>query len=119
MLICDQVITEAETNKKSLIGLFDNVLWPGHPLALQTSIFAKLTDAEGHYRFRIEFVQVETGNRLAQADLEDAHIPDRLGFADLVLRMPMVTPAAGQYEFRLFANDSYVGRAVFTARPSP
>jgi hypothetical protein len=119
MLLCDQVITEAGSNKKSLIGTFDGVLWPGQPVVLPVAIYAKITDAEGSYRFHIDYVYVPTDKRLARVTLDHpVEIPDRLRFSELALHLPAPVPEPGLYEFRLFANDAYVGRAVFSAYPA-
>jgi hypothetical protein len=118
MLLCDQIITESETNKKSLIGLFDTVFWPGHPALITGAIYAQLTDAEGHYRFRIDFVHATTERRIGSASVDQPlHLTDRLGFYELAVRMPIPVAEPGTYEFRLYANDAYIGRTVLLAKP--
>jgi hypothetical protein len=118
MLLCDQIITEAQTNKKSLIGTFDTVFWPGQPVLIPVAVYAKLTDAEGRYQFRIDYVHAATEQRLARGSLDPpVEITDRLGFYELAVRMPVPIQDIGTYEFRLLANDSYIGRAVLAVRP--
>ena len=58
MLVCDYVITERGTNKKSLIGVFENIGAGTFPCThFAMSIYIKLTDAQGAYQFRLELVQ--------------------------------------------------------------
>ncbi len=116
MLLCDMAIIEAGTSKKTLVGIFDRVLWPGAALTLSVSVYAKLTDAEGHYRFRLDYVHTASDRLLVQSEsTAPLLIPDRLQSYELVLRLPAVVDEPGLYEFRLFANDVYLGRAAFTA----
>ena len=42
MLICDTVITEVGTNKKSLIGLFENISASSFPAYPSLSVFVNL-----------------------------------------------------------------------------
>jgi hypothetical protein len=61
MLVCDQAIREAETNKVSLVGIFDQIRGAEFPLAWArpTAVYARVTDAEGHYQMRLELVRLE------------------------------------------------------------
>ena len=115
MLLCDQAIVEAGTNKKTLVGIFDRVNVVG--VGLTPGVYAKLTDAEGRYRFRIDYVHVPTDRMLGQAETPDLiEVRDRLESFELVVRFPAVVDQPGLYEFRLFANGAYVGRTTFSAQ---
>ncbi len=115
ILVCDMAIIEADTGKKTLVGIFDRVIWSGITLTFPVSVYAKLTDAEGNYQFRVDYVHVTTDRLLAQTQTTTPfQIPDRLQPSDLVLRLPAVIDQPGMYEFRLLANEVYLGRAAFT-----
>ena len=49
MLICDQIIVDEQTKKKSLIGIFDNINSLAFPASVNCAIYAKMADAEGGY----------------------------------------------------------------------
>jgi hypothetical protein len=110
-LLCDQIITEANTTKKSLIGLFDRLfvrsLPAFHPVVW---VFAKLADAEGEYKFRVEVVRLESDRPVGRAISPNAEVPSRLQNIDLVLRLPIPFEELGTYEFQLYANDVWIGR---------
>src|ERR1035441_8953551 len=59
MLVCDQVIGEQGTGKKSLIGIFDNLHAPGFPTQTRLAVYVKLADAQGNYKFRIRLVKLK------------------------------------------------------------
>src|SRR5437899_3153524 len=102
-LVCDQVIQEAGTNKKSLIGMFDRIYAKQVPAAGGPFwLFAKIVDAEGNYSFRIEVVKLETDKQIGRMDMPPMPVPDRLAGAELVLRIPMLPfEEYGTYEFNL------------------
>jgi hypothetical protein len=117
ILICDQVIVDEKSKKKTLVGVFDTinaVEFPAnHP---RVSIYARMTDAEGQYDFRIEHVQVKTDKLLFKGEILGVTVPDRLKMHELVLELQNVPlPESGEYEFRLWANDKYIGRVKFIA----
>lgn len=117
ILICDSVIVDERSKKKTLVGIFDNINSREFP-AVHTSlaVFARLIDAEGEYSFRIDYVQVKEDKLLVRAEIPGVTIPDRLKIHDLVIEPPGIQlPEPGEYEFRLFANDRYLGRTKFTA----
>lgn len=115
MLVCDSVINDAATGKASIIGVFDTVWSPTFPTQRAVSLYIRMTDAAGSYKVKLQFVRLEKDEVLAT--VEGAFTAeDRLRFVELSLGLPPVDlPAAGKYEFRLWANNRYVGRATFNA----
>jgi len=60
MLICDSVITDKGTNKKSLIGVFEHINAFKFPCVHHSlAVYIKLTDARGKYRFRLELIDLQ------------------------------------------------------------
>ena len=116
MLICDHVITEVGTNKKSLIGVFENIntiKFPIiHPLL---AVYIKLTAAKGQYRFRIELVDLNNNLVLGKAEIpQDIHINNPLGTHELVFNLGgLKFNNPGQYEFRIFANEKIFAQKTF------
>lgn len=116
ILLCDSVINDAYTSKKTLVGLFQNLVAPNFPLNAKIWFFARLTDAQGKYAFRVVFVHLDEDRRLQEYVTPELEAATRLGFVELALEMGgLLLPKPGTYEFQLFANDVYIGRTVMTA----
>ena len=116
MLICDYVITEQGTNKKSLIGIFEHIgtaQFPATHTAL--SVYVKLTDAMGDYQFRLELVDLQDETAVANCEAPDhVEIDSPLASHELVFNLRglrFLHP--GEYEFRIFANDRIFGQKKF------
>ncbi len=115
ILLCDNIIIEAETYKKTLVGLFENVFAQGFPSFHQMGIYLKITDAEGSYRFRVDYVDVSRDQILDRRDIGPAEITDRLSPGEIVVKIGVPIPEPGTYEFRFYANDFYLARTAFRA----
>ena len=89
MLICDYVITERGTNKKSLIGVFENIgaaTFPCTHFAL--SVYIKLTDAQGGYQFRLELVDLQSDIMIGKSEMpEEVRVPSPLDAHELVFNL--------------------------------
>ena len=114
MLICDQVIRDGETNKASLIGLFDNILahtFPTtHPML---TVYARIADAEGEYNFKLELINLENNQKVGEETVT-SEVGDRMIMQDLVFRVHGLRfESPGNYEFRLFADSQFVGHHSF------
>lgn len=114
MLICDQVIVEHGTGKKSLIGVFEQINAFSFPTQTRLAIYVKLVDASGHYDILIRLVNLKDETKVAeikaQANLEQGAAAEfAVNIAGIVL------PEAGKYEFQLYANDTYLHRVTMNA----
>src|SRR5713101_1532169 len=102
MLLCDQIIVDAQTQKKSLIGIFENFNAMVFPAIANISVYAKLADAEGQYKFKIRVVHLRD-ERLIGEVFADGMIQTRLEPVDVaVYLMGFTVPDPGKYEFQLF-----------------
>ena len=113
MLICDYVITERETNKKSLIGVFENIGAATFPCThFAMSVYIKLTDAQGGYQFRLELVDLQSDLMIGKSEIpEEVRVPSPLDAHELVFNLRGVRFLhPGIYEFRIFANDRIFGQ---------
>jgi hypothetical protein len=113
-LMCESVIHDAETQKKTLVGVFDRLLSSSAPLQVAgLGLYAKLVEGHGNYTFKIRMVNLKDESLVLDistpANWSRAEAP--LEFGVNFRGVPI--PAFGDYEFQLFANDIYVGRAVF------
>jgi hypothetical protein len=118
ILLCDHIIIEQGTGKTSLIGIFDDLNVPQVPVAQGLGFFARLTDAEGHYQFTIREVYLgEQEKVLGRVDVNPIDAVDRLGMIHLSLNLPPLPfPDFGRYEFQLFADEIYLGRATLQVK---
>jgi len=117
ILLCDTIIVDERSKKKTLVGIFDVIYAKEFPAKHRPlSVYVRLTDAEGEYQFRIDYVQVKTDKLLGRGNIPPISITDRLKTHELIMEFPPIDiPEPGEYEFRLWANDRYIGRAKFTA----
>lgn len=116
MLICEKIITEAETNIKSLIGVFDRMNATEFP-AVHGSfwIFTRISDAEGNYAFGMDIVHLESETVVAKLNIPNVLVPSRLVNADVLFHVTgIILKAPGTYEVQITANDVWVGRTVMT-----
>ena len=113
-LTCEKIITEADTNNKTLVNVFDRVTGPKFPLLYGPIwIYARLVDAEGHYTFRVEFNHLETEKQVAKTDDMNADLTDRLQAFDFALQFQAIGfESPGSYEVLIFANDVLIGRTT-------
>lgn len=114
-LICDTIIIDSLTGKKSIIGAFTH-LWARtfpcqHP---QVGVYFSLTDAEGQYAFDIHLVYLDKDQMVGKGSLPPINIASRLTTHDFGVNIPtLVFPAPGRYEFRLYANGSFITQKDF------
>lgn len=119
MLICDQVITEQETNKKSLIGIFETVGAFQFPFAHPAlSVYIKLTDAQGKYKFRLELLDLQKDTVIGKGEIpQEIVMTSPLQTHELVFQLGgLKFSHPGEYEFRIFANDKIFGQKTFWAK---
>ena len=116
MLVCDQVITEQGTNKKSLIGIFERIGAPTFPMVLaRISVYVKVVDAIGKYKFKLRLVTLKDEKLVAEIDI-DAEIKDSRYGSEFALNMGnLPLPEPGKYEFQLYAGDIYLHRVTMEA----
>ena len=116
MLVCDQIITETGTNKKTLIGVFDNFFSLSYPGLIQRlAVYVKMADAMGSYLFKLRFVKLKDEAVIGEIGIQ-ALIPDMSQYGELALNMGGVPlPEPGKYEIQLYAGDQYLHRVVINA----
>jgi hypothetical protein len=120
MVICDLVITEQETNKKSLIGIFESVNAESFPCIHHfMSVYIKMTDANGTYKFHLDLVDLKTDGVIAKGEIpHEIKIDNPLSSHELVFNLKGLRfMHPGEYEFRIYANDRIFGQKTFIVRP--
>jgi hypothetical protein len=122
LLICDQVIDDKASNKKSAIGIFNMILVGKLPTAIhQMAILASLTEISGKVELELRLVR-DADDAILFSGKGTVEAPDPLAVVDLIFSMTGVQiPAAGQYAFELLASGEILGRRRFQVflRPPP
>lgn len=113
MLVCDQIVAEQGTNKKSLIGIFEIVAAFAFPTVIpRLSVYVRLVDGLGKYPFKLRVVKLKDETLLADVDVE-GDLPDQMHATELVFNfMGFAVPEAGKYEFQLYTRDTYLHRVT-------
>jgi len=116
-LVCDVAVTDPNTGKNNLIGIFNRVNVGKFPTTRRMSLYVKVTDAEGDYDTEVRYVQVGSGKVLAQAQGK-LHSASRLASAELLIPFPpLPIPAEGRYEFQVWTNSVFLGATFIDAVP--
>lgn len=115
ILVCDSVILDSVTGKKSIIGTFTHLWAARFPCQHhQMGVYFCLTDAEGNYEFELRLVYLDQDQLIGKASLSPVDIKDRLQIHDFGVNIPsLVFPGPGRYEFRLFANGYFITQKDF------
>ncbi len=115
MLLCDLVIVDQQSNKKSLIGVFDRLYALAFPAPLNCAVYAKLADAEGQYAFRLRIVNLKDEKLLTEIEMQ-ANVQTRSEPVEVAAQlMGIPIPEPGKYEVQLYSDDVYLGRVTLQA----
>ncbi|NKB81812.1 MAG: hypothetical protein GKS05_08000 [Nitrospirales bacterium] len=114
-LVCDSVIIDSLTRKKSIIGTFTHLWAAQFPCQHhQMGVYFCLTDAEGTYQFELRLVYLDNDQLIGKARLSPVEIKDRLEINDFGINIPsLIFPGPGRYEFRLFADGQFITHKDF------
>lgn len=115
-IVCDTVIQDAATNKRTLVGVFDHVNSPHVPFALNNvGLYAKMVEGAGKYSFRIRLVNLKDESPVLEIGIDgDWSKPDFP--MELGVNLAGVPIAEfGTYEFQLYCDDIFLGRALLKA----
>ena len=122
MLICDKVIAEEGTGKKSLIGIFEGIGSKAFPFTHNfLSLYIKLTDAQGSHNFSLNLVDLDDSSIIARAEMPNAvDIPSPLNFHELIFNFGGLRfKHPGKYEFQIFSNNEIFGLKTFLVDQIP
>lgn len=114
LLICDQVIDDRLTRKKSVIGLFNTVIVPGVPATInRLVVLASVTEIVARTPLELRLVR-DADNAVLFRSAGHVEAPSPLATVDLVFQMQGVRiPEPGQYAFELLSSGQILGRRRF------
>jgi hypothetical protein len=115
-IVCDTVIQDAATQKRTLVGVFDRIQSPTLPLILHSiGLYAKLVEGSGSYEMKVRLVNLKDESPVMEIKVGAKWtMPD----APMELAFNMSGIPIGQfgvYEFQLYANDIFLGRSLMKA----
>lgn len=114
LLICDQVIDDKLSNKKSAIGIFNTVLVAKCPTQIhQMAILASVTEIASKVEMELRLIR-DSDDVVLFSGKGAVEAPNPLAVVDLLFAMQGVhIPEAGQYAFELLSGGELLGRRRF------
>lgn len=110
ILLCEKIIEEAVTGKKSLVNIFTGINSLGLPVIMSMGLYARMIDGEGNYEFKIDLVHLPTDRKIGTIVMPSIHATDRLRAMEVVIHIPRIEfPEFGKYEFQLFGDNVFLG----------
>jgi len=105
MMICDMVIQDVKTHKKSLIGIFSQINAAQAPICHpRISVFVALTEGNGHYPCELRCIRDDDDQLIMNArGALDFRDPTQVLELVFDLNGP-VFPAFGRYRFEFLAD---------------
>jgi len=109
IVVCDQIIEDKLTNKKSLIGIFNQIGAGSFPCRHpHMAVFVSLTEGRGGCAARLRIAQEDAGTVVAelngQIQFPDIHAVVELNF-DLV---GLTFPQPGLYSIEFYCDDALI-----------
>lgn len=120
ILICDTIIDDKITNKKSLIGLFNQVAAREVPVRhAGLHLFVSLTDGRGMAEGEIRVVRSDTEAVVANLS-GPIEFPNPMAVVELDFGIhDLLFPVAGEYRFQFYCNGELLGERKFAVVVSP
>ncbi|HMP02427.1 MAG TPA: hypothetical protein PKD86_01765 [Gemmatales bacterium] len=120
MVICDTVIDDRISGKKSLIGLFDAIATTNLPCRVnELHVFVALTEGYGKRELRMRCISSESDEELF-GTTTDIEFPDPLSVVELNLGFRGCEfPEAGEYRFQLFIEQTLLCERKFRVTQVP
>ena len=114
-MICDHVIAEQETNKKTLVGTFNNIKLPQVPGVYHAfSVFASLTNGQGAVRLILRCTSV-TADQVQFEVAMDSQFPDPSHVAEFIFNLLNVPfSATGIHCLELIVDEEPILETRFT-----
>jgi len=109
IVICDQIIEDKLTGKKSLIGIFNQIATQSFPCRHpQVCVFVSLTEGRGQCAARLRIVHDESDHVVAEVNgniqFPDVHMVVELNFS----LVGLVFPEPGVYAIEFYCDDALV-----------
>ncbi len=115
IVICDQIIEDKLTGKKSLIGIFNQIATQNFPCRHpQICVFVSLTEGRGQCAARLRIVHDESDHVVAEVkgniQFPDVHTVVELNFS----MVGLVFPEPGVYSIEFYCDEAIILERRFT-----
>ena len=120
ILICDTIIDDRRTNKKSLIGLFNQITAVEVPVQHPSlHLFVSLTNGHNVAEGIVRVVESDSDEVLSEMSGE-IEFPDPMAVVELDFAIhDIVFPDEGEYRFQIICNDVLLGERRFVVVVNP
>jgi len=122
LVLCDQIIREANTGKHSLIGIFSHLAANHFPAVhARLAVYLALSDGQGEVPIRVAITDARDNQRILVQAETVIPLRDPSTVAEAGIDFPNVTfPEAGDYRIQLFADKTLLmeRRLAVTALPA-
>lgn len=117
MEICDMIIQDKRTNKRSLIGIFHNIASASFPcLHPQLCVYIAMSDGRGDYSGILKLVHLEKNETIAEMKGK-FQCKTPLSVVELNFEMrPLPLPYPGKYSFEFYVDSNQICKRDFTAQ---
>jgi hypothetical protein len=114
MVICDSIIDDRQTGKKTLVGLFNQIGAHSFPVRHQSLVvYCSLTQGQGKYRIQLQCLHAGKDEPIMGIDGE-LTMANPLAIAEMGFTLNgIVFPEAGPYEFQIICEGETIGRRRF------
>lgn len=114
LVICDQIIDDRMTGKKTLVGLFNSIAARNFPCThASMSVFVSMTDGHGKYDCELVCRDEENGQPLLQTK-GPIEFANPTVVVDMVFALQGVTfPKPGLYAFEFYCDEELVAERKF------
>lgn len=119
MILCDTIIEDKKTNKKSLIGMFSTVTTLKVPCVLgRFSVFISLTEGIGEYQCALRCLYANDHSLIGETKGK-VSFKDRREVVEVTLDVNGVSfPQYGDYRFDLYCEDVLlISRKITIVQP--
>ena len=118
IIICDTVIDDRSTNKKTLVGTFNNITTPKVPCRHpQLHVFVALTDGRGAYKAKLVCKHRENNSQIFEAG-GDIKFDDPNQVVELNFCLQgLVFAQYGLHDFDFYCDDQHIIGRKFTVSP--
>jgi hypothetical protein len=106
LLLCEQVIRDSETGRRTFVGAFDSLTADEFPfVSPPLTVYAALTNGQGRIRLELRVTDIDDEVDLAVEGLT-VDLPGPLDLAHVRFRFRGLSfPEPGHYLFQLFAEN--------------
>ncbi len=114
MIICDMVIDDRISGKKSLIGLFDAIATTDLPCIVnELHVFLALTEGYGTVKLQLRCTRAAQDEELFST-VQEVRFPDPLAVVEINMGFcGCEFPEPGEYRFQLYAGNSLLCERKF------